>query len=128
MVNAKNKKDKNDNVEIFYETVPVFDSVIPFGKLSEVNQAAREIEIPEKFNQAAHYRYLAEQEFKLAEGSVTLLQEVEVKEKLRTPPNIPPGLYGFPTRSYMLSDKDRKYQDILIFLEIEVPNVFVSPG
>ncbi len=124
MVNAKNKKDKNDNVEIFYETVPVFDSVIPFGKLSEVNQAAREIEIPEKFNQAAHYRYLAEQEFKLAEGSI-LLQEVEVKEKLRTPPNIT-GLYGFPTRSYMLSDADRKYQDILKFLEIEVPNVFVS--
>ncbi len=123
MLNVKNQKDKNDNVEIFYETAPVFYSVIPFGKLSEVNHATREIEIPEKFNRDAYYRYVAEQEFKLAKGSI-LLQEVEVKEKFRTPPNIT-GLYGFPTRSYMLSDADRKYQDILKFLEIEVPNVFV---
>lgn len=120
MVNAVNKKGKR-SVEIFQEPASVFETKVPN---TEINLAARSIIIPQKFNRSIYYRYLAEEEFKLKEGSI-LIKDVEVKRKLRTPPYIL-GNYGFPTRSFTLSDADReKYYNVEKYLEFEVPNVFV---
>lgn len=81
MINAKNKKGKNINAEIFCESIPVFDSNLAVSEIKEINQISRKIELPEKFNRATYYRYLAEQEFKLKEGSI-LIKEVEIKREL----------------------------------------------
>ncbi len=122
MMNAKNRKDKNNNVDIFYESTPVFNSIVPVSLGGEIYRATPEIEIPEEFDRSAYYRYVADREFNLAEGSI-LLKEVEIKEKLKTPANIT-GYYGFPTRSYTLADADReRYPDVLKYLEIEVPGI-----
>jgi hypothetical protein len=124
MLNVKNHKGKNENVEIFTDSsLPVFDLVLPFGKVTEVNQATIGIEIPEKFERSAYSRYLAEREFKLEEGSI-LLKEVEVKAKFKSPPNIT-GVYGFADRSYTPTDADRENypDDIMKYLEFEIPGI-----
>jgi hypothetical protein len=124
MVNVKNKKGKNINAEIFCEPTLVFDSTIAISEVKTINQVTLKIEIPEEYNQTAYYRYLAEQEFKLKEGSI-LLKEVEIKGELRSDPVIT-GLFGFIDRSYMPSDDDRKnYSDLQKYLEFEVPNIYV---
>ncbi len=120
MVNAVNKKGKR-NVEIFQEPASVFETKVPN---TEINHAARSIIIPQKFNRSNYYRYLAEEEFKLKEGSI-LIKDVEVKRELRSPPNIL-GNYGFIDRSYTLSDADREYQYVIKYLELEVPNVWID--
>jgi len=119
MVNAKNKSG-NRNVEIIYEHTPVFDSLVSDA---EINHATRSIIIPQKFNRSNYYRYLAEEEFKLKEGSI-LLKDVEVKRELKSNAIIT-GNYGFADRSYTLSDTDREYQYLMKYLELEVPNVYV---
>ncbi len=121
MVNAVNNRG-NNNVEIFYESIPAFDSVAPVAERLETTRAARDIQIPEKFERSAYYRYLAEREFKLEEGSI-LLKEVEVKAELKSPVNIT-GVYGFSDRSYTLTDADREnYSDIMKYLEFEVAGI-----
>jgi hypothetical protein len=119
MVNAVNKRG-NNNVEIFYEPAPVFDSIVPYA---EINRATQSIEIPQKFNHSTYSRYLAEEEFKLEKGSI-LIKEVEVKAELKSPPSIT-GAYGFIDRSFTLSDADRENysDDILKYLEFEIPGI-----
>lgn len=125
MLNAKNHRGTNRNVEIFTNSsMPVFDSVLPFGKAREVNRATWDIEIPEKFERSAHYRHLAELEFKLEEGSI-LLKEVDVIAEFKTPLAVT-AVYGFTDRTFTLSDDDReKFTDLLSYLEFEVPGIFV---
>lgn len=125
MLNAKNHKGKNRNVEIFANSsMPVFDSVLPFGKLREVNQATWDIEIHEKFDRSAYYRHLAEMEFKLEEG-IILLKEVDIIAEYKTPLAVT-AIFGFSDRSFTLSDDDReKYTDLLSYLEFEVLSVWV---
>jgi len=124
MVNVKNNKGKNINAEIFCEPTLVFDSNIAVSEVKTINQVTLKIEIPEEYNQTAYYRYLAEQEFKLKEGSI-LLNEVEIKGELKSDPIIT-GVFGFIDRSYTPSEADREnYSDVQKYLEIEVPNIYV---
>ena len=122
MINVKNNKGRNNNMEVFCESVPFFDSVVPVTETLGLNLATREIELPEKFEVSAYYRYLAESEFKLEEGSI-LIKEVEVKAEITSPHTIT-GPYGFADRSYTLTDADRElYQDILTYIEFGIPGI-----
>lgn len=120
MVNAVNKSG-NRSVEIFHKPASVFDTIL---SKTEINRATKSIVMPQKFYHANYYRYLAERDFKLQEGSI-LLKDVEVIRKFRTPVNIL-ATYGFVNRSYTISDADLKYQNVIKYLELEVPNVWID--
>jgi hypothetical protein len=122
MINVKNNKGRNNNMEVFCESFPVFDSVVPVTETLELNRTTREIELPEKFKHSAYYRYLAESEFKLEEGSI-LIKEVVVKAEITSPHTVT-GPFGFTDRSYTITDADRElYQDILTFIEFAIPGI-----
>lgn len=123
MINAKKENGENKNVEIFCESYPVFDSVVPVVKARELNGSTREIEIPEKFERSTYHKYLAENEFKLEEGSI-LIKEVEVKAELKSPPSIT-GVFGFIDRSFTPTDADRENyrDDFLKYIEFEIPGI-----
>lgn len=120
MLNAVNKSG-NRSLEIFHEPASVFDTIL---SIAEINLNSKSIVIPQKFYHSNYYRYLDEREFKLQAESI-LLKEVDVIRKLRTPVNIL-ATYGFVNRSYTISDADLKYQNVIKYLELEVPNVWID--
>ena len=120
MINAFNKKDRQ-NVEIFYEPAPLFDSAVSAFKL---NRVARQIERHEGYSQTSFRRHLAEREFMLEHGSI-LLGEVDVIEEYRTGPVVT-GTRGFRDREFTLSENDKQYSNIIRYMEFEVPGVFVN--
>ncbi|HKJ79016.1 MAG TPA: MG2 domain-containing protein, partial [Prolixibacteraceae bacterium] len=120
MLNAKNSKGRN-KVEFINENPEVFDSRI---RLAELNKTTGDIHFTNQFYEASYNRHLAEREFELEQGTI-LLKDVEVTAEKWKTPTIVAAAYGDPDRGYELSDTDRDYYNILKYLHIEVPGVYV---
>jgi hypothetical protein len=119
MINAFNQKGKQ-KVEITYKPEPLFDPSVSAFRLDRV---VRPIEEHDSYRQSSFMRHLAEREFILEHGNI-LLGEIDVVEEYKTGPLII-STYGFSDREFTLSDNDKRYNDIIRYLEFEVPGVFV---
>ena len=119
MINAFNQKGKQ-RVEITYKPEPLFDPAVSAFRLDRV---VWPVEEHDSYRRSSFRRHLAEQEFKLEYGNI-LLGDVEVIEEYKTGPIIT-AMRGFRDREFTLTNTDRQYQDIIRYLEFEVPGIFV---
>lgn len=118
MINAT-KKNGGKWLEIINQPKSLFDEKFSAG---EINALTNKVNIPKKFYRTDYYRRLAEQEFKLDDGSI-LLDDVDITgEKMDGHFRI----YGFPDVSLKISDEDWTYDNILHYLEGRVGGVTVT--
>jgi len=118
MINAT-KKNGGKWLEIINQPQSLYDEKFSDG---EINSLANKIHIPKKFYRTNYYRQLAEQEFKLDDGSI-LLDDVDITgEKMDGHFRI----YGFPDVSLKITDEDWTYDNILHYLEGRVGGVTVT--
>ncbi len=121
MINAFNEKGRR-SVEIFYEPVALFDTVVPY---EEINRAARNMQLHERLNRTSFNRHLTEREFELEKGSI-LLGEVEVIEEYKS------GSVSYSETWIQRSGIDsfrkdkEEYSTIVKYLEFEALGIFAG--
>jgi hypothetical protein len=82
---------------------------------------------PEKLYEQNYYNDLALRNYAMESGSI-LLDEVTMVGKRKLPDDGHPRMYGKPTTSFKITEKDLMYQNVFQYLEGRVTGLNAPPG
>ncbi len=121
MINAKDRWGRS-RVEVYNESPPVFDSIVPFAA---VEKATWPISIPDRFFRASYYKHLAEREYELEHNTI-LLGDVDILANKPFAYTYITAVWGYPDRSFNVSEDSYSYTDIFDYIEYNVPGVYLT--